>query len=96
MKVAIVNKFQPALQPALLAVVLAVSVLTGCATQTAYQRPDVQVPAGWQQAASAPSESAPLSPWWKGLGDPVLSRLIDEALARNNNLAQAAIKVRRA
>jgi NodT family efflux transporter outer membrane factor (OMF) lipoprotein len=71
--------------------------LAGCAsTSTAYTRPDVTQPAAWQQAQGAALQAAPLSPWWTTMGDPVLVKLVEEALARNNNLAQAAIKVRRA
>jgi NodT family efflux transporter outer membrane factor (OMF) lipoprotein len=78
----------------------ALALLTGCASQTAYERPRLEVPASWQQGAAAgaqdASAQASLSRWWLGLQDPVLTQLIQDALARNNNLAQAAIKVRRA
>jgi NodT family efflux transporter outer membrane factor (OMF) lipoprotein len=88
------------------AVVLAVAtlVLGGCATQTPFERPAVQVPAAWAQGQQAsavdatnanPAQAAP-QPWWLALHDPVLTQLINDALARNNDLAQAAIKVRRA
>ena len=84
---------------------VAMAWLAGCATPTAYQRADVAVPTQWQQgsdAAAAQSGQPPeitaaaLSPWWLALGDSTLTRLIQDALARNNDLAQAAIKVRRA
>lgn len=88
---------------------MAVLALTGCATRTAYERPAVQVPGAWLQGAgaapTAAAASSPtgaqaavqgLSPWWPELHDPSLTQLIEDALARNNNLAQAAIKVRRA
>jgi len=80
-------------------VAVVAAMLTACASQTTYQRPDVAVPAQWQQGASqggATSNQSDLSPWWRALNDPVLAQLIQDALARNNNLAQAAIKVRRA
>jgi len=77
--------------------------LSGCATHNAYEQPTVQVPGAWQQGqgqgqgqGAALAAPASLSPWWPALQDPVLTQLIDDALARNNNLAQAAIKVRRA
>ena len=75
--------------------------LSGCATHSAYEQPTVQVPGAWQQGqgqgqGAALAAPASLSPWWPALQDPVLTQLIDDALARNNNLAQAAIKVRRA
>ncbi|MDO9235062.1 MAG: efflux transporter outer membrane subunit [Aquabacterium sp.] len=79
------------------AVLLGVAALVGCASPTGYQRPDVQVPAQWQQGAAqgeAALSSSP--PWWLVLDDKVLQQLIADALARNNNLAQAAVRVRRA
>ncbi|MGC4063005.1 MAG: efflux transporter outer membrane subunit [Aquabacterium sp.] len=79
-------------------VVIVAAALTACASTT-YQRPDVAVPAQWQQGAApgqAASSQADLKPWWPALNDPVLTQLIQDALARNTNLAQAAIKVRRA
>lgn len=77
------------------AVALAVAMLGACASSGTYQRPQVQVPPAWQQGDGA-SRQAELTPWWQAMNDPVLTQLIQEALARNNNLAQAAVKVRRA
>lgn len=72
------------------------AMLAGCASST-YERPQLSVPAAH---ASAPADEAgvpaALSPWWLGFDDPGLHHLIREALARNNDLAQAALKVRRA
>ena len=90
-----------------LAVPLAAALaLSACATPTAYQRTDVAVPGRFAQsaatlpvAADASADAAArqaLSPWWLSLGDSDLTALINDALARNNNLAQAALKVRRA
>lgn len=77
------------------AVLLAAS-LTGCAAQvhTPYAAPDVNLPATWAQPADvyAPAPDR----WWTGFGDPVLNRLVEEALARNNDLAVAALAVRKA
>lgn len=84
------------------ALMLAVAtLLAACASPTAYRTPDVIVPGVWQQAAvaSAPAAAAPdavQDRWWTRFGDPALNQLVDEALKRNNNLAIAAIKVRRA
>lgn len=75
-------------------VALAAALLSACAAPGHYARPDVKVPEAWQQGDAA--RQAALAPWWQGLQDPVLTQLIQDALARNNNLAQAAIKVRRA
>ena len=77
------------------AVLLAAS-LTGCAAQvhTPYAAPDVNLPATWAQPADsyAPAQDR----WWTEFGDPALNRLVEEALARNNDLAVAALAVRKA
>lgn len=79
-------------------VALAAALLSACAAPGHYERPAVAVPQGWQQGVQQGDVAKPaaLAPWWQGLQDPVLTQLIEDALARNNNLAQAAIKVRRA
>ena len=76
--------------------------LAGCSTlRTPYEAPAVAVPAQWQHAQQGSTNGArdPLAAtgqWWKAFNDPVLNELLDAALARNNNLAAAAIQVRRA
>nr|WP_315196263.1 efflux transporter outer membrane subunit [uncultured Aquabacterium sp.] len=86
----------PRLLVALVALVAALA-LSGCATPSAYERPALSVPAQHAQAAAGDTEvAASLSPWWLGLDDAALPGLIADALQRNNNLAQAAIRVRRA
>jgi NodT family efflux transporter outer membrane factor (OMF) lipoprotein len=77
------------------AVLLAAS-LTGCAAQvhTPYAAPDVNLPATWAQPAD--SYATAQDRWWTEFGDPVLNRLVEEALARNNDLAVAALAVRKA
>lgn len=78
-----------------------VAMLAACASPSVYRSPEVAVPTQWQQqtAAPAPSQAAQVPEvdrWWARFGDPRLTQLVDEALQRNNNLAVAAIKVRRA
>jgi NodT family efflux transporter outer membrane factor (OMF) lipoprotein len=74
----------------------------GCASsmKTPYTAPSANVPAQWTYAGSAASTGsasrAGTDPWWKNFQDPQLDALIDEALRRNNDLAAAAIRVRRA
>ena len=86
--------------PALPALCLAL-LLAGCAA-TPYTRPPLQVPAQWQQQpaqtdAAPDSASATLADrWWATLDDAQLAALVDEALARNPNLAAAAWRVRSA
>jgi len=89
------NRASRSFSLSLTAVTLA--VLSGCATyRGAPEVPPVQQPAAYQQAQGAQQGEVRPSPWWQDMNDPLLVRLIDEALARNNNLAQATVRVRRA
>jgi NodT family efflux transporter outer membrane factor (OMF) lipoprotein len=73
-------------------------LLSGCASSlhTPYAAPATSVPTQWQYANGGTNAVASLSPWWTGFNDPVLNQLVDQALARNNDLAAATIRVRRA
>ncbi|WP_449220247.1 efflux transporter outer membrane subunit [Tistrella mobilis] len=85
---------------------LVAAALTGCGTllETPYDRPALQLPVGWQQSSTADravaktvdAASVRADAWWAVFGEPELDRLIDRAFARNNDLAAAAIAVRRA
>ncbi|MEN6487924.1 MAG: efflux transporter outer membrane subunit [Smithella sp.] len=74
------------------------SLLCGCSLlpRSAYQRPNVQLPATWQGRTVTGSAVADREKWWKNFQDPVLDELIDRALRTNNDLAAATIKVQRA
>lgn len=82
---------------ALLASLSAAILLSGCGAlmHTPYVTPATTVPSHWQQNASA-VDGVLADQWWRQFGDSQLDQLIDEALRRNNNLATASIKVRRA
>ncbi|WMD18416.1 efflux transporter outer membrane subunit [Achromobacter seleniivolatilans] len=84
-------------KPAALALLLA---LGGCGSllRSDYEPPLTEAPAAWKYAAPG-NAMAPLADggaWWRNFNDPVLDGLIDAVLARNNDLAAAAIRVRRA
>ena len=79
---------------------LAVSLLaaaTGCSAvvRTPYLRPVVETPAQWD-VATTENVVAEDGRWWTRFGDAELDRVIEAALARNNDLAAAAIRVHRA
>ena len=66
-----------------------------------YQSPALTIPAQYSQgnAASVTGVAVPSAPgtlWWMRFNDPELDRLVAEVLQSNNNLAAAAIRVRRA
>jgi NodT family efflux transporter outer membrane factor (OMF) lipoprotein len=77
--------------------------LGGCAgaIDTNYQRPTLDVPGQWQHEhveanAGKNVAPAPLTAWWEDFGEPSLSRLVEAALRRNDNLAAATSRVRQA
>lgn len=76
----------------------AVCASAGCTLLRSDWHPvSVSVPAAWQQttvtASTAPSVQ---SAWWQSFGDRQLDALVQLVLVRNNDLASAAIRVRRA
>lgn len=77
--------------------------LGGCGglLRTDYEPPAASVPASWTHARPASDAGAAAwlaegGAWWRNFDDPVLNGLVEAALARNNDLAAAAIRVRRA
>ncbi len=76
--------------PAVLAVSL---LLAACATDAPYAPPTASVPAGFSQGGGpVTGETA----WWTAFDDPVLTALIDRALAQNLDVKLAAARVRQA
>lgn len=63
--------------------------------RTPYVRPAVETPVRWD-VATPETRIADAGRWWTRFGDGELDRVIEAALARNNDLAAAAIRVRRA
>ncbi|CAD6547960.1 efflux transporter outer membrane subunit [Paraburkholderia sabiae] len=102
---------QPATTPRrLVTLACATVLLAGCAGARHQPLPAANVPNHWtdyrttNEAVSAASGSSVLAStgapiptdWWRGFSDPVLDDLISNVLARNNDLAAAAIRVYRA
>lgn len=73
--------------------------MAGCApVGPDYQRPQLDVPANWQRsdaAVTAPGRDD-LSAWWQRLEDPVLSGLVEQALAGSLDLRTARARLRQA
>lgn len=75
------------------AVLLVALVAAGCAGPRP-QSPaaaEVTAPPGWRTAARV--DDAVTGRWWQGFGDPVLTRLVENALAHNVDIALAATRV---
>lgn len=73
-------------------------VLAGCASPGAYTRPALDLPPAWAQQQGQPAAAAQATgtSWWQRFGDPRLDQLVAEALARNGDLAKAALNIRQA
>lgn len=80
------------LNPRIAALLAFAAALGGCAVGPEYQRPATELPAAW---AAQPSPGAPAigERWWTLYRDPVLDRLVEEALAHNQDLVLATARV---
>ena len=62
-------------------------LLTACAIGPDYQRPPVDVPEQWSIKTSDASEVQRVADkWWENFSDPVLNRMVEEALVNNQDI----------
>ncbi|MEN8259609.1 MAG: efflux transporter outer membrane subunit [Pseudomonadota bacterium] len=77
-------------------------VLCGCAVGPDYRKPDPDAPGHWQTATDNPEaglealNSAVSGAWWKIFADPVLDRLMEQALANNLDIKLALTRIEEA
>ncbi len=78
-----------------LAVTVIFSVaLAACSLAPNFERPDMEIPAGWSNASNASLQSQPDAlPFWKALGSEDLNRLVETALAQNLDLEAALHRI---
>ncbi|MFH0974215.1 MAG: efflux transporter outer membrane subunit [Spirochaetota bacterium] len=82
--------------------ILVMFFLFGCVTVGPdYVKPEVSSPAGWNNQLIKDSEDKKnntnsLAEWWKTINDPILSSLIERAVAGNLDVKNAVAKVREA
>jgi outer membrane protein, multidrug efflux system len=79
-----------------MATLFAALSLTSCVVGPAYHPPKVTVPNHWSRQPGRPSAAAALRSFWIGFKDPMLSRLIQQAIASNFDLKIAAERIRAA
>jgi multidrug efflux system outer membrane protein len=79
--------------PRLPRLVLPAFLLAGCVLGPDYQRPATDLP---KDFGVVQSQAQPPQKWWSLFNDPVLDRLVDEALARNRDLRAAAERIEEA
>lgn len=70
----------------------------GCSVGPNYQKPDLPVPALWQEAQQkgVDTRSAELARWWSVFNDPVLNSLVERAVRSNLDLRLAEARIREA
>ncbi|MFC5300327.1 efflux transporter outer membrane subunit [Azospira restricta] len=82
-----------------LAPLAAAALLAGCAVGPDYARPELELPQAWAQRTAAGNAAAAQvadragERWWTLYADPLLDRLVDEALAHNADARVAAARV---
>ena len=86
---------------AILSAAVAAALLTACASEPAYKKPELaELPAAWQGdtqfRTAAPDDGALKGNWWELYQDAQLNTLAQQALARNQNLQQAASRLEQA
>jgi len=81
-----------------LALLVSAGVLAGCTVGPDYHRPDSPLPQHYQTSIGSQQATRPanFALWWQGFDDPLLSRLVSEALAQNLSLAQASARMAQA
>ena len=77
------------------AIMLGAATLAGCAVGPSYHEPKQSVPDHFGNASQPGiSEGEVVAQFWTLLNDPVLDRLVSDALAANKDLAQASGNLR--
>ncbi|HYG55451.1 MAG TPA: efflux transporter outer membrane subunit [Burkholderiales bacterium] len=71
-------------------ILISLLFLAGCATQPAYERPAVELPAAWKESAPRFAQDGR---WWSIYDDPQLNQLIEESFKSNSDLLVAAARV---
>ncbi|MDD1612663.1 MAG: TolC family protein, partial [Methylococcaceae bacterium] len=69
-------------------------LITGCTVGPDYVRPRVPTPAQWSESRHLPENPQDYNEWWKSFDDPVLNRLIEEAVNTNLDLKQSTERIR--
>jgi multidrug efflux system outer membrane protein len=71
------------------------ALLAGCAVGPDYRRPEIELPARFQDAKEAPAAVIDAE-WWKLYGDARLNEMVEGALARNTDVRIAIARIEEA
>ncbi len=66
--------------------------LSGCMVGADYRRPEIEAPASWRLETAQAGEISNVA-WWEQFQDPMLARLVGQALENNKDLAIATANV---
>ena len=83
------------MKPQTLALLTLAALLAACQSTHIEQRSNIQLPAAYEQNRNA-SGNTDIRRWWRAWHDPVLDRLINEALANSPDLAIARSRLKEA
>lgn len=76
-----------------IAMFASVWLFAACAVGPEYRVPKINTGKGWSQPAGPLVTDLELAAWWRSLGDPMLDRLIEMALAQNLDIRQAQSRI---
>lgn len=68
-------------------------LLSACATHPHYSTPAVPLADAWSNAPPLSGTAKAAAQWWRGFADPVLDRLVDDALLHNLTIEGAAARL---
>jgi NodT family efflux transporter outer membrane factor (OMF) lipoprotein len=88
-----------AIRGSVLALILLLASLSGCTTVGPdYHPPQINLPPQWHEAHGnfTAADNEDLRTWWRSFHDETLDRLIDQALANNQNLGIAQARLQQA
>lgn len=79
----------------ILSIIILSAALTSCMVGPKYTRPDIKTPKAWLEQSKFVDQADTIAnlKWFKLFDDPVLNRLIEEALKNNYNLANAVARI---
>jgi multidrug efflux system outer membrane protein len=73
-----------------------VLILAGCNVAPRYERPSIELPAAYTEAAPKAQAMALPAEWWTLYRDPLLDELVREGLAKNADVREASARVEEA
>jgi multidrug efflux system outer membrane protein len=78
----------------LAALLMAAVLLPACSfLQTTYEKPAPELPESWKSSGEGNQASMAGERWWTLFNDPVLDKLVDEALEHNHDIEAAAARI---